>query len=54
MSGLKGAEDYAQLFLGLDLRDSTNDVNDGFCLFLLFPGCLCNEMLLWNKILLFV
>lgn len=45
MSGLKGAEHYAQLVLVFDLCDSTNDVNDVFCLFLLFSGCLCNEML---------
>lgn len=46
MSGLKRAENYAQLLLGLDLCDSTDDVNDVFCVFLFFPGCLYNEMLL--------
>lgn len=30
MSGLKGAESYAQLFLVCDFFDSTNDVNDVF------------------------
>ena len=67
MSALKGAENYVQLFLVFDFCDSTNDVNAGvfcfvlFCLFfcffflfLLFPGCLCNEMLHRNKRLLFM
>lgn len=46
MSGLKGAESYAQLVLVCDFFDSTNDVNDVFfCLFLLFPGCFSNELL---------
>lgn len=61
MSALKGAENYVQLFLVFYLCDSTDDVNAGFCcfffffcLFLLFPGCLCDEMLHRNKIFLFV
>lgn len=32
MSGLKGAESYAQLVLVCDFFDSTNDVNDVFFL----------------------